>query len=171
MQIRVARESDIPGLAETHLAAWHAAYRGLMPDAVIDAQTLENRVAGWTKTLADGNRRNLACIIDDRVVGFSSYCKSRDQDASSDEAELVAMYVHPEFWRAGLGRALCRETFDQLRKEYRTAIVWVLRENQKARRFYEAMGFALVERKEKQLPWFGNVPEVCYRKSLTEVDN
>jgi len=103
MQIRPAKESDIPGLAETHIAAWQAAYRGLMPDAVIDAQTLDNRTAGWTKTLTDASRGNLACLIDDRIVGFSSFCKSRDQDANSGEAELVAMYVHPEFWRCWPG--------------------------------------------------------------------
>jgi GNAT superfamily N-acetyltransferase len=167
MQIRQACEWDIPGLAETHVAAWHAAYRGIMPDAIIDAMTLEGRRAGWTKTLADARRRNLVCLIDDRVIGFSSFGPSREPDADSDEAEIVAMYVHPEFWRTGAGRTLCRETFEKVREEFNTIMVWVLRDNERARKFYEAMGFALVQGKEKQLPWFGNSPEVCYRRDLT----
>jgi GNAT superfamily N-acetyltransferase len=164
--IRKARESDILGLAETHVASWRAAYRGLMPDKIIEKHTVESRSVAWTKTLVDPTQRILVCISDERVAGFSYFGRSREKHAEPTEAELMAIYVHPDYWRRGIGRAICRETIENLRGNFSTVIVWVLRDNHNTRKFYEAMDFKLIEGMEKQLPWFGNVPEVCYRREL-----
>ena len=166
MIIRKAESSDIPGLARTHIAAWQAAYRGLMPDAIVDKHTVESRTANWTQTLADPATRLLVAVADDQIAGFSYFGHSREKEANPREAEMMAIYVHPDHWRHGIGRDLCRQTLEDLRGEFTSVILWVLRDNQNARRFYEAMDFECVEGKEKQLPWFGNTPEVCYRLDL-----
>ena len=56
--------------------------------------------------------------------------------------ELHAIYLHPAAWDQGVGRALFRQGEDALRSlGYRSAILWVLETNRRARDFYEAAGW------------------------------
>jgi ribosomal protein S18 acetylase RimI-like enzyme len=168
MQLRAAQPADIPTLAETHIASWQAAYRGLMPNHIIDKHTVQSRTDTWMKTLVDAPGSLLVAAIDNRVVAFSFFGPSREPNAPVIEAEIMAIYVHPDHWRTGIGRALWQYTQEHLQNKFTSIILWVLRDNQKARRFYEAMGFKYVEGSEKQLPWFGNAPEVCYHRDLSQ---
>src|SRR5580658_659169 len=102
MQLRPAQSADIPSLAETHVASWRAAYRGLMPDQIIDKNTIQSRTEMWTKTLANPKRHLFVATIDDRVVAFSFFGPSREPNTPSSEAELMALYVHPDHWRTGV---------------------------------------------------------------------
>jgi GNAT superfamily N-acetyltransferase len=52
------------------------------------------------------------------------------------------MYVDPDRWGLGFGRALLFSAEDRFRADaYRDASLWVLRDNQRARRFYERGGW------------------------------
>jgi GNAT superfamily N-acetyltransferase len=137
-----------------------------MPDASIGNHTVESRSAAWARTIADPNQQTLVAAIDEQVVGFSYFGPSRENDAPASEAEIIAIYVHPDHLRKGIGRELCMKSIENL-PGFTRLILWVLRDNEAARQFYEVMGFQLVPGKEKKLPWFGNRPEVCYRKQLS----
>ena len=43
MILRDATESDIEPLVRLHIASWQAAYRGILPDEVLDHLSLEKR--------------------------------------------------------------------------------------------------------------------------------
>lgn len=82
-------------------------------------------------------------------------------------AELYAIYVLPEYWTAGAGHALMTEVLRQVRADGYAAIsLWVLEENQRARRFYERAGFAVTGRC-LALDWLGGTTEVQYVRSLS----
>ena len=50
MRVRAALGEDAWPIAEAHVAAWHAAYRGLMPDSVLDGLTGDQRFfMGWAQ--------------------------------------------------------------------------------------------------------------------------
>ncbi|MDP9237087.1 MAG: GNAT family N-acetyltransferase [Chloroflexota bacterium] len=52
------------------------------------------------------------------------------------------MYVTPEAWGIGAGRALMQAARDALLDlEFRDAVLWVLEANGRARRFYERAGW------------------------------
>src|ERR1700684_2064349 len=114
MLIRKAEQSDVPGLAETHIASWRAAYRGLMPDDIIDKHTVQSRSDSWAKTLSDPSQRTLGCIMGDRVLGFSNCGCSREEKAQPSDAEIMAIYVRPDHWRHGIGHTLCKKTIENL---------------------------------------------------------
>jgi GNAT superfamily N-acetyltransferase len=116
------------------------------------------------------------------VVGFASYGIERATDGlprqppagatpghsprpRSQPAELYALYVHPDWWSTGTGRALMDRVLTEVRAEgYPRIILWVLRDNRRARRFYERVGF---QRKGAEHPsFFAEVPEVRYRRDL-----
>jgi hypothetical protein len=45
MRIRLARPEDAGPIAEVHVAAWQAAYGGLMPDSYLDQLTAVSHIA------------------------------------------------------------------------------------------------------------------------------
>ena len=145
LKIRQAKISDACRIAEIHVDTWRAAYRGQMPDAVLEALDVKKRAILWTRLLADQKHRIFVAEAKMDIVGFCDLMPSRDQDADSKIfAELVAIYVHPNHWRKGAGRALCRRALEAARFDHFKAVtLWVLASNKPARNFYEAMGFSL----------------------------
>jgi len=117
----------------------------LMPQAVLDGLTVEQRAARWLHTINEpGAGATLIAEENGIVTGFCAYGPSRDHDAMDQPVgELAAIYVHPDSWGHGTGRTLCEQfLMDARQLNWHTATLWVLRDNQPARRFYERMGFA-----------------------------
>ncbi len=47
MPVRIATSSDAPKIAHIHVETWRAAYRGQIPDAVLDGLDVERRTVFW----------------------------------------------------------------------------------------------------------------------------
>ena len=57
--------------------------------------------------------------------------------------EIISFYTHPDHKRKGYGTKLMEEVLRRLSGQgYLQVFLFVLRENENARRFYEKMGFA-----------------------------
>ncbi len=139
--VRPASLQDAAAIAAVHVQSWKGGYQGLLPDAVLDGLSVERREQWWSQWLAELGQRDriLVAECDGQVVGFASVGQSRDLDADDRAAEVYAIYVHPDCWGHGIGRALMRHSVDELlRAGFREARLWVLETNQRARRFYEA---------------------------------
>jgi len=83
--------------------------------------------------------------------------------------EVGALYVHPDWWRRGVGRVLLDASLAFLREQgYGVATLWALEDNARARAFYEAEGWhddGGRQQLELDLPGV-NLPEVRYRKVI-----
>jgi len=156
LAIRPAREEDIADLVDVHIASWRAAYRGQVPDEVLDGldATRGRRDRIWREMLADDRQRALVAERDGKVVGFVNLGPAHPP-VDPAIGELHAIYLHPAAWDQGVGRALFRQGEDALRSlGYRSAILWVLETNRRARDFYEAAGWRAdgetkIERRER----------------------
>lgn len=152
MSIRRANPSDASGIAEVHVAAWRSAYRGLLPDEVLDRLAVEKVEARWKERLARAWDHMFIAQEDapngapggGHIVGFAGCGAVQDEEAEGEAVgEIYVVYVHPEKWRQGYGAALLDEALAALRDDgFAQAILWVLRDNRQAIAFYEAMGFA-----------------------------
>jgi GNAT superfamily N-acetyltransferase len=146
VEVRRATIHDARGIAEAHVAAWQVAYRGILPDAVLDGLSVEGREATWRHQLATEERGSFTLVGVDDGGGVTGFCTgatpSRDEDATETTAEITATYVHPSRWRSGVGTALLDATRHELRERgYREVTLWVLTENAPARDFYARRGF------------------------------
>lgn len=143
MQIRHATVSDAGRIAQIHVASWRAAYRGQMPDDVLDKLDVEKRAAFWQTHLNTQTLATFVAELDREIVGFDNLIPSRDRDSNPQIiAEIAAIYVHPNHWRRGAGRALCLRALEAAQHGRFTAVtLWVLATNVNARNFYETMGF------------------------------
>lgn len=166
--IREANGNDAEAIAVVQVAAWKVAYRGMIPDDVIDALTVAERTARWTEILATFPRETLIASLGDEVIGWSGFGKSRDEDRPDGVAEVFGLYVCPDRWRTGAGRLLWEATCRQLKGDGCVAVdVWALEANERARRFYEAVGCVLDSDATKMFEGDGyTVLEVRYSLTL-----
>lgn len=142
--IRAATVEDARAIAEIHVAGWRAAYRGQMPDEVLDGLSVEKRTEQWTQRIGTPptpDHRTWVSLDGARVTGFANTGPSRDADARPGVAELFAIYVDPLAWGTGAGRALfAHAAADLMERGFPGLSLWVLDTNARARRFYELAG-------------------------------
>ncbi len=141
--VRSAAPDDAQALAEIHVRAWQAGYRGLLPDSLLDSLSAAERLPRWQERLAGQRERTLAAELDGNVAGWLVIGPQRDRDLDPQRvAEIYAIYVHPDYWRHGCGAALMAQAREALDAQgFAEASLWVLRQNLRAIRFYEAQGF------------------------------
>jgi len=144
VEVRRAVPDDAAPIAAVHVRAWQVAYRGLMPDDVLDGLSVERREEMWQQALTGEDSPGVyVAVTDGAVVGFCAVAApSRDDDAEDGVGEIAAIYVEPDVWRTGAGRALMDVALEDLRADgWQWVTLWVLAENQPARDFYSRYGF------------------------------
>ncbi len=162
MKIRAAEAGDEEQVADVHVRAWKVAYRGLVPDEYLDSLTPAHRIPGYRfGSRGEEDPETLLALEGDALLGFATFGPSRDADAPA-AGELFALYVDPQRWRTGAGRALVTATRERLRaRGHEQAILWVLDGNESAERFYEADGWRRDGASRWEDPW--GVRSLVYR--------
>jgi GNAT superfamily N-acetyltransferase len=126
------RSDPIEGstLARVSVRGWQSAYRGVVPDAYLDALDVEERLERWRERPEDGVR---AFVVEQH--GIAGYC------SIDPPAEVASLYVLPERRRAGIGSALLAAGLDELRaRGGEAATLWVFKANHAARAFCARFG-------------------------------
>ncbi len=148
--VRPAHPADAPRLGVVHVRSWQSAYPGLLPQDYLDGLDPAVRAERWLGVLTTEVRPGEQVFVVEsggEVVGFVSVGPSRDGSGGSPEGEVGevhAIYLLPRWWGQGLGVRLLVAGLDHLRENgFRSATLWVLESNTRARRFYERCGWAL----------------------------
>jgi len=143
MDFRRATVDDAPELARAHVASWHAAYQGLVPDSFLEGFTYERRTEQLRQSLASGAEETYLVEKSGKVLGFLTLGACRDADVDAHTTgEIWGIYLAPKHWRKGIGSYLCKQGDFMLKtRGYVEATLWVLEGNAQARQFYETMGF------------------------------
>lgn len=173
VRIRRGEPGDADALARVQIETWRAAYRGLVPRRRLDALEAARLAAVWDEILRGGGpvpgSATLVAEGDGGIRGYACFGPAMGwpPPAPSATAELYALYARPGEWGRGVGSALVRAMDAVLREQgHRSVLLWVLRGNARARRFYARTGW--VEdggerpREAPDLP----VPAVRYRRDL-----
>lgn len=128
--IRDARPDEADELAAIQREASLAAYSHIFPPELYPFPT-EAVWDRWREALADPELEVL--VADEgRAAGV----------VMSRPEWLDGLYVRPEWWSRGLGRALHDEVLVRQRSAGSTICnLWVLEANDRARRFYERLGW------------------------------
>jgi RimJ/RimL family protein N-acetyltransferase len=165
--IRCATLADVEILAKIHVRAWQVGYRGLMPQEALDQLSIERRAEQWREWLACDQQENRVAVVEGEVVGFVLFGAERSGTEPTNRGEVIALNVEPAHWGGGAGRLLLAAACEGLAAlGYREAILWVLTENARARRFYERAGF-VADGGIKTQSWLGaTLEEMRYRAQL-----
>lgn len=156
-----AGPSDAAELAQVHVQAWRETYPGILPRGYLERMSAPLHARRWRARLMRMNEITLAAEGPDGLVGYASGQWARR--GGEDEGEVTTLYVLKAAQGAGLGRALLVGVARALADEgARSLVVWVLRENSRARAFYDRMGGLAQETRAEQVAG-GAVPSVAYR--------
>jgi len=144
--VRPAVPTDAPAMAALHVAAWRAAYHGVMPEAFLARLTVEEREAMWRRSLtepelAPAERVILVAEVDGAVRGFAAAGHARGDDEHG-LGELYAINVDPPAWGGDAGAALLAAATAWLDARFPASILWVVDRNERARSFYERAGWS-----------------------------
>lgn len=136
MEVRYVNAKDnFLDISEIYEKSWKFAYRGMIPDGYLDSI----QKGRWANCIAD--RHNLVMTENNQMIGTASFEKSRWKQYC-DCGEIVSIYLLPAYMGKGYGQYLLNACVKELRKNgFRKIVLWVLEENQRARRFYERNGF------------------------------
>jgi ribosomal protein S18 acetylase RimI-like enzyme len=140
IRIHRATEADAEAIGRVHVRAWQAAYRGILPDAYLDALDVRQRAGFWRRevTTLPEDRRPWVAAGAQGIVGFVVAGPARDEDLEAGTAEVYAIYVDPDCWSTGVGRTLMEHQLAFLRRRgHPEAVLWVLADNLRAIGFYE----------------------------------
>ena len=140
-QIRKATPSDALTIQTIGKQIWWATYMPLLTEDHVEYMFTERySIQEITSQMEDGTQTYLLLLDNDEPVAFASY-GPREEDASI--YKLHKLYCLPSTQGKGCGKALINEVFKQVADlGIKTLDLNVHREN-KARRFYEKMGFTI----------------------------
>ncbi|MFZ1880624.1 MAG: GNAT family N-acetyltransferase [Gaiellaceae bacterium] len=161
MNVRRATRADVPELARVHTESARAAYAGIAP---LEEDGLARRTANWLSVFDDAVGSPHVAEVDGHVIGILNFGPAREQ---VEVGELYVLYVLPYYWGSGAAQLLIDTAHRGLSHAHREAVLSVLADNPRARRFYERNRWQLDEVRVE--PHFGGVPtEIArYRKALS----
>jgi len=167
MKLLLATAADAPAIARVHVDSWNVAYCGIISESFLKARTYERCEARWRERLATSTAETYLVQYRKQTVGILTLGAARDADLGTTRTgEIAAIYLSPGHWRKGIGRQVMAAAERMLiSRGYEAAIVWVLEANERARRFYEAMGFAL-DGASHDIDLGEPIKAVRYRKGL-----
>jgi GNAT superfamily N-acetyltransferase len=155
------------GVASVHVRSWQAGYRNLLPDEYLDRLRPEDRAPHYDFENSDPRRPATIVALDGTtIIGFATTAAARDFEIPG-LGELCALYVDPDNWGRGVGTALISEARARLvRLGFQRAILWILKGNSRAERFYRMDGWKPGGLHRTQSVWGVSVEEALLRHGL-----
>lgn len=149
-RVRDAVLADVQAIAEIHVLGYEEAYRGRMPDEVIDMRPLVLRMRVWRERLAAPRPREFVVVaeLNGQIAGFSSGRAATPEEGGDGESIgcWENLYLRPGVLGSAdslkVGLALHERTVEGLVAcGFTQAVNFVLDGNERAGRFFNAMGW------------------------------
>ncbi|MDR6102857.1 ribosomal protein S18 acetylase RimI-like enzyme [Agrobacterium larrymoorei] len=141
VELRPAKLSDAEAIAHVHVHVWRETMRELASPSVFAALDEEHRLRYWTKKLSEAEPHQLVLVaeIGQEIVGIGAVGQPSDPIFGS-RAEIKNLYVLASVQRQGIGKRLLGGLATHAKAMgYRSAGLSVVKGNEPACRFYEAL--------------------------------
>ncbi len=136
---------DQAQMARIKVDGWRNAYDQIIASQYLNSLDYEAQTERYIRSFEEYKDLVLVAVKDDEILGYSCFDSKDDMKYDS---ELVSLYIKPEYIGHGIGTSLFRETAKELYQQNKNnMIVWCLKENTKAIKFYEHLGGKNVETK------------------------
>jgi GNAT superfamily N-acetyltransferase len=150
VSVRPAGPQDSGEIGRIQVDTWRTAYRGVVPDEVLDGLSPEQAVGRWTAAIEAPPTRHhhvLVALEQEWCVGFAALGPADDLEVRDPDPEttvaLAILLVEPRWGRRGHGSRLLAAAVDHARADGMTrAITWLPEGDEASRAFFTSAGWA-----------------------------
>ncbi|MFQ9923242.1 MAG: GNAT family N-acetyltransferase [Beduini sp.] len=161
--IRKVKNGDESILAYVQTESWKAGFKGILTDEELVRCTDLTKTTHMYKKILDHHIGNGYILEVDGIAHCIAYWdKARGVD-EPDCAELICIHSLPNNWRKGFGTKMMEQVLEDVKNAgYKKIMLWVFKDNMRARGFYETSGFITTEKEKPNM-----IPiEIMYEKEL-----
>lgn len=161
--IRRVREGDAQTLAYIQTESWKAGFAGILSAETLNKCTNLNRAIEMYRRLLDGKIGNGYILsVEGKPHCIAFWDAARDAEFAG-MAELICIHSLPDNWHKGYGSLMMTQVLKDIKEAGHSKVVlWVFRDNHRARAFYEANGFSVTEHSKSAF----DTEELLYEKTI-----
>jgi len=167
IKIRPATLSDAFDMAEVYSRSWEVAYKDFIPaDYILEKR--KRSVSQMERMLNDESLRPFQYIIlcEGATIGSLTVAYCNDEDLDDTFYEVWGIYLHPDYFRKGVGSQAMDFAYEIARGLGKTNMsLWVFQDNDSSIKFYDKCGF-VADGKTKILNCGKPLTAIRMRKSL-----
>lgn len=163
VHIRKVKQGDADTLAYIQTESWKVAFKGIIDDKMLEKCTNVDKTRLMYPRLLDENKGNgYLLTVDDKPHCITYWDEVRDPELAG-KAELICIHSLPDNWHKDFGSKMMDMVLEDIKSSgYSEVVLWVFRDNLRARAFYEAKGFVLNDVSKAAF----DTEEVLYSKFL-----
>jgi Acetyltransferases len=139
--IRSAQTEDVDILTEIQIESWKKAFASILSKETLQKFTDFDLCKKILNSVLDSQKGRLSiAFLNGEACGELFWCDA-EQDMPG-YAEIVALHSLQKSWGKGVGKALMDNTLAEISASGKShTFLWVFKENNRARKFYEKSGF------------------------------
>jgi ribosomal protein S18 acetylase RimI-like enzyme len=141
--IRKATAEDIPLIRELCFKVWPQTYASIVSQEQIDYMLDKMYSVESLQKQMDAGSQFIFVCEEEEPVGFAAYFEKL-----SSVFKLDKIYVLPSQQGKGTGRFVIDHIVDEIKRKGATALRLQVNRDNKAKNFYERLGFVIIEEKD-----------------------
>ena len=163
INIRKVDAGDANTLAYIQTESWKSAFNRILSKEDLDKYNDVNiAIELYNMLLSENIGNGFILTIDEKPHCIAYWDKTRD-DEMEGYSEIICIHSLCDNWGKGYGTVMMNYILRDIKNAgFSKVMLWVFKENNRARKFYENQGFVLTEKSKK----FSNAIEVMYCKDL-----
>jgi GNAT superfamily N-acetyltransferase len=161
LKIRRATANDGEAIARLFMRVWRISLKEFVPEGFLEQFQHDIQKQKYAARAADPEWLLFVAESGFRIVGMIG-AKENDSEPLLYKKQIKSMYVDPNFQSQGIGAALLDRIFLELRgMEVGNVMLWCIKSNERAARFYEKHGGKRIEN-VKTPAEYAAMPHVIY---------
>jgi ribosomal protein S18 acetylase RimI-like enzyme len=169
MIIRTITFDDIVVIEAIHRLSQKESEKNVIYDFDLDRHAPDYFQNKWLEWL-DNEDISKYCFDDNGVIkGFILYGRVKTRPSFDRGvvpkygAEIYGLYIHPDYFRQGIGKALFRFVCKDLaEKKLTSLLLWALKKNSRACAFYDSLGGQKIAKQRIDYTEKSWAEEACY---------
>ena len=137
--IRFNRIEDQKQMAHIKIDGWRGTYSEIIASKYLKGMDYQEQTERYWRSFEEYKNRVLVAVRGNEVLGYS--CFDPKERSDKYDSELESLYIKNTEHHKGIGTSLFKETAKELYSQgRRNMIIWCLKGNKNAIKFYEKLG-------------------------------